>query len=225
MNTAFVGLKSCYCEQHVSSEAEDILRGRTCLNGLRFARDPHAAALWRTSMRWRCSPVSSSLWAKKKKMPVKIYSGLSSGCCCLDTRAPLEMFYNFVQKKNNKKMISRVKYGQWSIQDVRLSRTDVSLRNTAAFRPLLLFRLHAKSHQALAFFSQPLARIWQKTALLFPLTYAVLEAHTESSVWTLCVIIRCCVCRQMLQCVQKNCCCRMTMIKSRGEVDVKGQWM
>ena len=34
----------------------------------------------------------------------------------------------------------------------RMSRIDVSLHSAAAFRPLLLFRLHDNSHPALTFF-------------------------------------------------------------------------
>lgn len=92
-------------------------------------------------------------------------------------------------------MILRVKYGQRSIQVVPLSRTDMSLHNSAAFRPLLLFRLHVDGHQALT--SPRLSLVLGRRRHYFSLTYAVGEARAlKAFVWTLCMINGSCLCRQ-----------------------------
>ena len=136
-----------------------------------------AAAPGWTSMLRGCSVVSSRLWAKTAVKNLQhAWDAAADG---LDTRMPLEMFYNFVKWFHMSSMGSAL----WSccIQDVPLSRIDVSLHDTAAFRPLLLFRLHENSHQALTFISFSLV---SRRRHYFSLT----EAHTESFVWTLCMI-------------------------------------
>lgn len=77
------------------------------------------------------------------------------------------------------------------IQDVPQSRPDVSLHNTAAFRPLLLFRLHDDSHQALTFFGLSLVSRQRRR---FSLASAARE-HTRSFVWTLRMMNICTVAR------------------------------
>lgn len=77
------------------------------------------------------------------------------------------MFYNFV------KIISYVKYGQCFMKQLYSGCPTVTdrLHYTAAFRPLLLFRLHDNSHQALTFFS---------ASHLYPADVITFHSHKQS---------------------------------------------
>lgn len=118
-------------------------RGRMCLNGLQFPRSQSCGSTRTDQNALRLLAGLFTFMSQKLQQKCTVDSRRRR---CLDTRMLLEMFYNFV------KTISRVEFGQRSIQDVPLSRADVSLHNTAAFRRLLLFRLHVDSHRALTYF-------------------------------------------------------------------------